>query len=196
MLSSSKSKNRFSLSGCRMRGAPNPRLRVLHHFCARGGSFEASHLLSRQLAGEVILKARTKKRQSSAYYSMSASERIWVSSAWLYCRSICSSVWSFWTSEAVGAGRTVGVVDGGASSCAGAGCRGVNAAASARGQADSVVAGAAGGGDTTFRGATGAGAGAKRLLRALEGPERSTAGGVAAPFGSRRHFTRAINSCG
>src|SRR5882672_4619381 len=99
---------------------------------------------------------------------------------------------SFWTSEAVGAGRAVGAADGGASSCAGAGCRGVKASASARGQADSVVAGAAGG--TTFRGAAGTGVGAKRLLRALEGPKRSTAGGVAAPFGSRRLFTRAINS--
>src|SRR6266850_6357623 len=102
---------------------------------------------------------------------------------------------SFWTSEAVGAGRAVGGAEGDASDCAGAGCLGVNAAASARGQADSVVvAGAAGGGGATFRGRTGTGAGAKRLLRALEGPERSTAGGVAAPFGSRRLFTRAINS--
>src|ERR1700674_3436713 len=101
---------------------------------------------------------------------------------------------SFWTSEAVGAGRAAGGAEGGASGCAGAGCRGVNAAASARGQADSVVTGAAGG--TMFRGPTGTGAGANRLLRALEGAERSTAGGVAAPFGSRRLLTRAISSCG
>src|SRR6267142_969659 len=101
---------------------------------------------------------------------------------------------SFWTSEAVGAGRAVGGADGGASGCEGAGCRGVNAAASARGQADSVVGGAGGG--VTFRGATGTGAGAKRLLKALEGPERSTAGAVVDPLGSRRLFTRAINSWG
>ena len=103
---------------------------------------------------------------------------------------------SFWTSEAVGAGRAVGAAEGGASDCAAAGCLGVNAAASARGQADSAIVGAAGGGDTTFRGATGTGVGAKRLLKALEGPERSTAGAVVEPFGSRRLFTRAINSCG
>src|SRR5713226_654194 len=99
---------------------------------------------------------------------------------------------SFWTSEAVGAGRAVGGAEGSASGCAGAGCLGVNAAASARGQADSVVTGAAGG--AGFRGATGTGVGAKRLLRALEGPERSTAEGVGVPFGSRRLFTRAISS--
>src|SRR6266478_2884585 len=98
---------------------------------------------------------------------------------------------SFWTSEAVGAGRAVGGADGGASGCEGVGCRGVNAAASARGQADSVA-----GGGITFRGATGTGAGAKRLLKALEGPERSTAGAVVDPLGSRRLFTRAINSWG
>src|SRR5258708_1771333 len=101
---------------------------------------------------------------------------------------------SFWTSEAVGAGRAVGGAEGSASGCAGAGCLGVNAAASARGQADSVVTGAAGGGGARFRGATGTGVGAKRLLRALEGPERSTAEGGGVPFGSRRLFTRAISS--
>src|ERR1700682_4275477 len=97
---------------------------------------------------------------------------------------------SFWTSDAVGAGRTAGAAEGGALGCAGcAGCLGVNAAASARGHADSVVGGAAGGGGATLRGMTGTGAGAKRLLRALEGPERSTAGAVVDPFGSRRLFT-------
>src|SRR5437016_13713071 len=106
------------------------------------------------------------------------------------------SMRSFWTSEAVGADRAVGGAEGGTSGCPDAGCRGVKAAASARGQADSVVSGAAGGGGATFRGTTGTGAGAKRLLSALEDPERSTAGGVAAPFGSRRLFTRAINSWG
>src|SRR6266478_3744175 len=99
---------------------------------------------------------------------------------------------SFWTSDAVGAGRAGGV----ASCCAGPGCLGVNAAASARGQADSVLTGAGGVGGATFRGTTGTGAGAKRLLSALEGPERSTAGAVVDPFGSRRLFTRAINSWG
>src|SRR5216683_815135 len=99
---------------------------------------------------------------------------------------------SFWTSEAVGAGRAVGGAEGGTSGCPDAGCRGVKAAASARGQADSVVGGGAG----TYRGTTGTGAGAKRLLSALEGPERSTGGAVVDPFGSRRLFTRAINSWG
>src|SRR6266849_10312969 len=103
---------------------------------------------------------------------------------------------SFWTSDAVGAGRAVEGAEGGTSGCPDAGCRGVKAAASARGQADSVVAGAAGGGGGTYRGTTGTGAGAKRLLSALEGPERSTGGAVVDPFGSRRLFTRAINSWG
>src|ERR1700687_4439801 len=103
---------------------------------------------------------------------------------------------NFWTSEAVGAGRAVGAPEGGASGCAGAGCLGVNAAASARGHGDSEVGGDAGGGGATFLGTTGTGAGANRLLRALEGPDRSTGRAVADPFGSSRLFTRAINSCG
>src|SRR6267143_6795817 len=98
-------------------------------------------------------------------------------------------------SAVVGAGRTVAAIDCWGTYCGCKGCRGVNASASARGQADSCVA-AAGGGGATWRGATGTGGGEKRLLKALEGVERSTTGAGVALFGSRRLFTRPINSCG
>src|SRR2546429_6798807 len=98
-------------------------------------------------------------------------------------------------SAVVGAGRTVTAIDCWGSCCGCNGCRGVKASASARGQADSGVA-AAGGGGATGRGATGTGGGEKRVLKAFEGVERSAAGAGVPRFGSRRLFTRAINSCG
>src|SRR6266446_2341904 len=69
----------------------------------------------------------------------------------------------------------------------------MNASASARGHADSVVAG---GGGAACRGATGTGGGEKRLLKALEGSDRSAVGAGTELFGCRRLFTRPINSCG
>src|SRR5712691_671179 len=98
-------------------------------------------------------------------------------------------------SEAVGAGRDGAAPGAWSSWYTGAACLGMNASASARGQADSLVV-AAGGGGATGRGASGAGTGAKRLLRTCGEVAGSSAGAIAAPFGSRRLFTRAINSCG
>src|SRR2546429_19125 len=90
-----------------------------------------------------------------------------------------------------GAGRKGAAAGGCASACAGAGGRGVNASASARGQAGSSAAGGRGGG-VMVRGA--AGAGAKRLFSAIVAAPRSKEGAAAAAFGSRRAFTRLINS--
>src|SRR5207253_551986 len=146
--------------------------------------------------------SRTKGGPGNRDYSICVRVWICVSSAWLYWRSIWSSVCSFLTSISnlaistrsfcrSGAGRKGAAAGGCASACAGAGGRGVNASASARGQAGSSAAGGRGGG-VMVRGA--AGAGAKRLFSAIVAAPRSKEGAAAAAFGSRRAFTRLINS--
>jgi len=140
--------------------------------------------------------------------------RIWVSRDWLYWRSFCSSVWSFftsvsrkvisarsfWISAEVAAGRTWGSWGAGACvDCGGAplaAVRGLKASARARGQADSVAVVGWPDGGTAAMGRGAGGAGANSWLSAALGAGVLLRPDNSAFFGCKRLFTRRINSCG